>query len=110
MTVYLGITTPLKEHFVIWLCNGKYRARLVKKAHTTTSGSLLSRKHADSKGNLSSDSFYRSQLTLTNTETGANYIRTGLLIDKGKIAVHTSNVPSRYFQHCGSDARDPTDC
>jgi len=83
--MYHGITTPQREHFVIWLCNGRYRARLAKKVQATTYGSLRSRKRADSKGNRFSDSCYRGQQTSMNTETEVRYIRTGLLIGKGKI-------------------------
>ena len=77
MTVFLGTTTPPREHFVTWQSNGRSRVRSARKEPPTTSVCLLSLKPAASRASPFSDSSCRKLQTSTNTKNGAECIPTG---------------------------------
>src|SRR5580704_17295087 len=95
MTVCRGTTTLQREHFATWQSNGRSQARSARKAPATTCVFLLSRKRAASSENRFSASFYRNLRTSTNTETGAECIRTGLLTPGRRNDAPASNFGSR---------------
>src|SRR5580700_1411404 len=103
MTVCRGTTTLWREHFVTWQCNGRSQARSARKAPATTSVFLLSRKLAASSENRFSASSYRNLRTSTNTETGAECIRTGLLTPGRRNDAPASKFGSRRIAEKNGD-------